>query len=70
MYIQAVERIPMVGGDDGAQGFPLSAYCCVPMELKALVLSKNYNFCVNRVGTCVEGNVRKYSGWEKRNRSE
>jgi hypothetical protein len=71
-----MERIPMGGGDGGTQGFPLSAYCYVPVEPKAPVARKIChmviitNICVNRIGTRQEGNVRKYSGWEKRNKSE
>jgi hypothetical protein len=41
IYTQSMKRIPMGGGDGGTQGFPLSAYYCVPVEPKALVASKN-----------------------------
>jgi hypothetical protein len=30
-YIKVAERSPMGGGDDSAQGFPLFAYCCIPL---------------------------------------
>jgi hypothetical protein len=58
-----MERIPIGSGDGGTQDSPLSAYCCVPVEPKALVASKTYhvvittNFCVNRIGTRQEGNI-------------
>jgi hypothetical protein len=32
-YAEATERSAMDGGDNGAQGFPLSAYYCIPLQL-------------------------------------
>jgi hypothetical protein len=28
-----MKEIPLDGGDEGSQGFPFSAYCCVILQL-------------------------------------
>jgi hypothetical protein len=39
-YTEVMERDPMGAGDDGTQGFPLSAYYCTPLQPKAAVTNE------------------------------
>jgi hypothetical protein len=48
VHTEAKERSPTDGGDEGAQSFPLSAYCCSPLQPlanqpKALAISERYD---------------------------
>lgn len=61
-------------------GFPLSAYCSIPLEVrfkhvnqpKALINNKGYqliitiNIHMKEIGRQLKGNIGKYTAWEKR----
>jgi len=60
--------------------FPLSAYCCIPLQIcfeyvsqpKALINNKGYkliitiNIHMKKTGRQLKGNIGKYTAWEKR----
>jgi len=41
-YTDATKRSPMYGGDKGSQGFPTSAYYCIPFQPPYTFTSPNH----------------------------
>jgi hypothetical protein len=67
-YTKAAERSSMVGGDDGASGFHLSACCILMQPMKVLVASEgrrvviSTNIHVRQNNYMTGGNTAKYAG--------
>jgi hypothetical protein len=63
-YIEATERIPVAGDDDGALGFSPSTCCCVPLLLTLACANQstccyNYtNILANRMSRLLERNMK------------
>jgi hypothetical protein len=52
-YIEAAERSPVDGGDDGSRGFPLSAFCCIPTSAILLMSISRIRLSLVKITTTI-----------------